>query len=631
MTPEGFVIRRPGEFSSNAFSENIAKYVRSNHIQTDDAWKRKWRKAKLGPLLQLRPVRVVACSSVLAARLTNARERHKVTTVALGEVELQRNFSFILEELAVSSTPTRREQIIAMSELGVALVVTLTEETPLPAEWFTGTGVENIFIPVTNYHPPTLPQVDEIFRVASPVIASGRKVMVHCGGGKGRAGTVAACFLLRYGRERIADVIRQETAGACLQGVWMQSDEVISHLRDMRPGSVETEHQERFIRDFASVLWRRKAEGLIGTVPADGDDKSGAIWTASGADSGNLIRAASSNAGEDHRISVSNGACGGSKCKREEKEAEKRLRNVQKRAPKYLLMTGFAGSGKSTFCAALETTGAWVRASQDDLGRKRCEELVRQTVPQVRQGKVRLVIDRCNLTASEREEWLNLMGDPPLKEVVCVFFDFPADVCKQRAAGRFDHPTIRCGGGGRIIDDQARMLERPHANEKGLGAVEIVRNFADAEALLRRYGATPAELPKASGALAASSTQDWDSVAEGTTTASEAAKDVAIATCDKEGSPRAVSDINGGGEPSPMLPAEFGLWLQTAVLEELQESDAEGLLAAVEVILLGAAEDPDAADSAAEVLRDGGAPRCAEALGARWQTTGGRYGDGAHG
>mmetsp|Transcript_62773 Transcript_62773/g.147208 ORF Transcript_62773/g.147208 Transcript_62773/m.147208 type:complete len:576 (+) Transcript_62773:59-1786(+) len=48
VKPEGFVVRQTAAISSTQFSECIAKYVRANHIQTDDSWKRTWRKARLG-------------------------------------------------------------------------------------------------------------------------------------------------------------------------------------------------------------------------------------------------------------------------------------------------------------------------------------------------------------------------------------------------------------------------------------------------------------------------------------------------------------------------------------------------------------------------------------------------------
>ena len=33
-------------------------------------------------------------------------------------------------------------------------------------------------------------------------LSSGSAAMVHCGGGKGRAGTIIACFMCKYGLER---------------------------------------------------------------------------------------------------------------------------------------------------------------------------------------------------------------------------------------------------------------------------------------------------------------------------------------------------------------------------------------------------------------------------------------------
>lgn len=46
-TREGFVIRSSSAFHINDFDKNIAKYVRANHIQTDDDWSRNWKKHEL--------------------------------------------------------------------------------------------------------------------------------------------------------------------------------------------------------------------------------------------------------------------------------------------------------------------------------------------------------------------------------------------------------------------------------------------------------------------------------------------------------------------------------------------------------------------------------------------------------
>jgi len=44
---EGFVVRVASEFKDEIFSNNVLKYVRANHVQTDEHWTRNWRKAQL--------------------------------------------------------------------------------------------------------------------------------------------------------------------------------------------------------------------------------------------------------------------------------------------------------------------------------------------------------------------------------------------------------------------------------------------------------------------------------------------------------------------------------------------------------------------------------------------------------
>lgn len=77
-----------------------------------------------------------------------------------------------------------------------------------------------------------LDQWGDVGRLLADRLLSGERVVVHCKGGLGRAGTVASMLLL--------------DTGAVHTG-----DEAISRVRSVRPGAVENEHQERFIRDWA--------------------------------------------------------------------------------------------------------------------------------------------------------------------------------------------------------------------------------------------------------------------------------------------------------------------------------------------------------------------------------------------
>ena len=44
---EGVVVRTSGMFHNDDFKENIAKWVRKGHVQTDEHWTRNWRKSKI--------------------------------------------------------------------------------------------------------------------------------------------------------------------------------------------------------------------------------------------------------------------------------------------------------------------------------------------------------------------------------------------------------------------------------------------------------------------------------------------------------------------------------------------------------------------------------------------------------
>lgn len=44
---EGFVVRNAQSFANDTFYQNVLKYVRKNHVKTNEHWTRNWKRAKL--------------------------------------------------------------------------------------------------------------------------------------------------------------------------------------------------------------------------------------------------------------------------------------------------------------------------------------------------------------------------------------------------------------------------------------------------------------------------------------------------------------------------------------------------------------------------------------------------------
>ena len=138
----------------------------------------------------------------LNKQLFNTRRRVTLKIAEKDTITMMRNFSYVIRnELAGSSTPNCYKHIEGLKFLGITLVITLTEEEPLLEDWFENNkrGIRNVFFPVPNYNPPSLQQMIEIDSVVRKEILRGGQVLIHCGGGKGRAGSVISALLLKYG------------------------------------------------------------------------------------------------------------------------------------------------------------------------------------------------------------------------------------------------------------------------------------------------------------------------------------------------------------------------------------------------------------------------------------------------
>ncbi len=84
-------------------------------------------------------------------------------------------------------------------------------------------------LPIPDFGTPSLDELHEVVKWITSEIEDGKAVLVHCLGGMGRSGTVAAAYLISNGF-----------------GV----DDAIKHVRARVSGAIVTREQEELLRIF---------------------------------------------------------------------------------------------------------------------------------------------------------------------------------------------------------------------------------------------------------------------------------------------------------------------------------------------------------------------------------------------
>lgn len=140
--------------------------------------------------------------------------------------------------LAALARPQSVEDLLWLRRNGVDVLISLTE-SPVPRQWVNDTGMLAVPVPVPDMSAPTERQLDHVVATIRKANASGMGVAVHCAAGMGRTGTILAAYFVADG---------------------MAAREALVKVRTLRPGSVETNEQERAIERYA----RRLAEGTTG-------------------------------------------------------------------------------------------------------------------------------------------------------------------------------------------------------------------------------------------------------------------------------------------------------------------------------------------------------------------------------
>jgi protein-tyrosine phosphatase len=94
----------------------------------------------------------------------------------------------------------------ALARVGATTLVCLNERDELEArypayvEWLIAEdGQRAIWYPIPDLHAPTLDDARMLLDDLAARLARGDRLLVHCGAGVGRAGTIAACVLVVMG------------------------------------------------------------------------------------------------------------------------------------------------------------------------------------------------------------------------------------------------------------------------------------------------------------------------------------------------------------------------------------------------------------------------------------------------
>jgi atypical dual specificity phosphatase len=151
------------------------------------------------------------------------------------------NFGWVLDgKLAGSGLPMNYSQFFWLIKHGIKTIITV-REVPLPSNWFTDSiknidsdNINYLHLSVEDFGAPSIEEIDSTVDYIQRQIDNRKPVMVHCAAGKGRTGTILAAYLLKNEN--------------------LTAEQAIKKIRNLRPGSIQSNIQEMTISIYENYL-----------------------------------------------------------------------------------------------------------------------------------------------------------------------------------------------------------------------------------------------------------------------------------------------------------------------------------------------------------------------------------------